>query len=422
MNISGLGSVPLLPFRTVLRYVATGLVGWLLSGVALFWAAPSLATGAYSAPKVLFLVHVMVLGWATMLAQGAIYQLLPVAFQVGIRHRTLGTFNYWIYTIGVIGMVASFPAFWLPGLQIFGGFVVLAMVLFVYNVIHSLMAVTNRGPMFGFVWSAVSYLALTVLLGGTLVYILSTGSIGHLLPAFLVSHIWLGLIGWFTILIMGFSYKLFPMFTLAHAYSEKRQKWILLVMNLAVMLSIIGAFSGIGFLSIAGNVSLLAGLLLFGADLIEIYKHRMRGKLETPMVMAVTGVVWLILLAVTALVFQLANLSMSAQVMTLFGFLFFIAWLSQTVIGYAYKIVPFLVWNERYAEKVGREPVPLLKDMVNERLIQWVLGSYNAGIIFTGAGILAANVVLVYVGVFILAATVFIFFYQMMKIILPPKK
>ena len=36
--------------------------------------------------------------------------------------------------------------------------------------------------------------------------------------------------------------------------------------------------------------------------------------------------------------------------------------------GQTYKIVPFLVWYRRYAARAGREKVPLLREMYDERL------------------------------------------------------
>ena len=38
------------------------------------------------------------------------------------------------------------------------------------------------------------------------------------------------------------------------------------------------------------------------------------------------------------------------------------------MLGYLYKIVPFLVWTHKYSEKVGKEKVPTLKEMMNEKL------------------------------------------------------
>jgi hypothetical protein len=50
-----------------------------------------------------------------------------------------------------------------------------------------------------------------------------------------------------------------------------------------------------------------------------------------------------------------------------------VGWLGQSTIGYLYKIVPFLVWQSRYGSLVGREKVPLMRELVHER---WAWGSW----------------------------------------------
>jgi hypothetical protein len=49
--------------------------------------------------------------------------------------------------------------------------------------------------------------------------------------------------------------------------------------------------------------------------------------------------------------------------------------------GYLYKIIPFLVWNRRYAPLVGRQRVPLMRDLIHERTARGTFWLYNAGLI-----------------------------------------
>jgi hypothetical protein len=51
-----------------------------------------------------------------------------------------------------------------------------------------------------------------------------------------------------------------------------------------------------------------------------------------------------------------------------------VGWLGQSIIGYLYKIVPFLIWHARYGPLVGREPVPLMRELVHER---WAWASFG---------------------------------------------
>ena len=49
-------------------------------------------------------------------------------------------------------------------------------------------------------------------------------------------------------------------------------------------------------------------------------------------------------------------------------YLYMMTWIIFSMLGYLYKIVPFLVWTHKYSEMVGKEKVPTLKEMMNEKL------------------------------------------------------
>jgi hypothetical protein len=63
---------------------------------------------------------------------------------------------------------------------------------------------------------------------------------------------------------------------------------------------------------------------------------------------------------------------------------YLVGWLLFTIVGYLFKIVPFLWWTEKYSTRVGKEKVPLLAEMMNERL-----GNFTF-LLFHGAFVLAA--------------------------------
>jgi hypothetical protein len=55
------------------------------------------------------------------------------------------------------------------------------------------------------------------------------------------------------------------------------------------------------------------------------------------------------------------------------------------ITGHIYKIIPFLVWYERFSPLVGKEKVPMLNDMLPMK-------SSHAQIVFTGVGIVLITV------------------------------
>jgi len=52
----------------------------------------------------------------------------------------------------------------------------------------------------------------------------------------------------------------------------------------------------------------------------------------------------------------------------LFGFTLFFGFFGFFIVGHIYKILPFLVWYQRYSSLVGKIKVPMLNDMVKEKV------------------------------------------------------
>ena len=60
-----------------------------------------------------------------------------------------------------------------------------------------------------------------------------------------------------------------------------------------------------------------------------------------------------------------------------------VGWPGQSIIGYLYKIVPFLVWQHRYGPLAGRQKVPLMREMLHERLAWLSWWAINLGLVAT---------------------------------------
>jgi len=46
------------------------------------------------------------------------------------------------------------------------------------------------------------------------------------------------------------------------------------------------------------------------------------------------------------------------------GWILFIGYVTFVILGHLYKIVPFLVWYQRFSPLIGKQKVPMLADMV----------------------------------------------------------
>ena len=67
------------------------------------------------------------------------------------------------------------------------------------------------------------------------------------------------------------------------------------------------------------------------------------------------------------------------------------------VVGTLYHVVPFIIWLERYSDRLGFEPVPMIEDLYSDRLERIDLSLLllgTAGIVVSGFGSLPGWVVL----------------------------
>src|SRR5690606_26023960 len=78
------------------------------------------------------------------------------------------------------------------------------------------------------------------------------------------THIWLGTVGWFGMLITGFSYKMLPMFYLSHHYPTRLQRVVTILWNSGTILGAITfLFSGGSFWFVWSTLLLITLALIF---------------------------------------------------------------------------------------------------------------------------------------------------------------
>ena len=89
-------------------------------------------------------VHVLLIGWVSMMIFGVGYHLLPVFAGTELYSIRLAELQFWLQNIGLVGLAFTIPyrssgSNYLPGTMIFGGISLLAIYIFVYNVARSLI-------------------------------------------------------------------------------------------------------------------------------------------------------------------------------------------------------------------------------------------------------------------------------------------
>ncbi len=371
------------------RYLATGLAGFLLFAVGVPLLAPELVR-TNDDPRVFALTHVAVLGWITTTMFGALYQLFPVALGGTVRGARLGRWNYWVLTLGIAGFVPSFYFNWTWGVAIFGSQVVGGVLLFASQMLRSYTSVTEWHPMASYVLAALVWLVFAVALGS--IYALNWRFAWfEVSDPMLAAHVHLGLAGWLGLTLMGVSYKLTELFSLAHGHGRK-----LTYANLALWnAGLLGLAASLWFapgsgLVILFAVTLAASAVLHVLDIGLLLRTRRRRKLGVEQWHMLASLASLLLAAILGLLIVSGHIPGRSWVVA-YGYAALAGWFGFAIVGKSYKILPFLNWLHRYSGAVGGGPVPLLRDLFDERL-GWasfaLLVAGFAGVLF---GLLLAN-------------------------------
>lgn len=352
------------------------------------------------APATLIGVHLVAIGWLSLLMLGALYQFVPVITNTRLYSQRLPLYSLIAIVSGLAGMLAGFLALdgvgflasaWLP---IGGSLVLTGFVLGAINLAATLWRARPLPLPAGFVAFGLGFLLLTGLvgLGFALTFALPRP------PGFLVAltggglslHIAAGLGGWFTLTVMGVSYRLLSMFMLAPDEPRRSTYAALILVVTGLVLLIAAGLSGIWAGVVLGwGKAIGAALAGFGgafylADIVQFYRTRNRRHLELNSITAAAALGLIALaLAAGALAAAWGALERFAGAI---GYLFIFGGLTGLGLSQLYKVIPFLTWLEVFGSRLGKGPVPRVQDLVNERrATPWFVLYFVTALLAAGA-------------------------------------
>ena len=382
------------PFSMVSKYFAASVASFVvLCGLLVLNYAD--IQGHHFQPKLLALTHVATLGWVTMIIFGAMFQLVPVVLEVKLFSARLGEVQFWLFLAGVVGLVYGFWTFNVGlHLAVSASVVTLSMFLFVTNMLLTMGTVSKWNLTGHFLLAALFYLAVTSVAGLLLSINLGFPFIGQIHLDYLKIHAHLGFVGWVVMVIMGVGLKLFPMFGLSHGFSTVPARIAFVAVNVGLMgTTVEWLLTGPPWLLHLYIAILVGGILCFVVQLLLIFKHRLRRVLDLGM--RHSAVAFGYLFVSTGLGAFIAFVNVGSKdsadaVVLLYGFVILIGFFSTLIVGQMYKIVPFLVWFHTFSDKVGKEPVPMLKDMFSEKIGNAQFLLLNFGLLCVFAGVLGS--------------------------------
>lgn len=345
------------------QHFAAALVFFVVGSVGLAFVAPDLANGAFYLPRVVAVVHLIVLGFIVLSIFGALCQFLPVAIGRPIRSIVSAQLSFSSHLAGVSLFVTALVIGNRGLLQAGALLLALSFLSFAGNLAATLKGAKERSLTFWALAFASFFLALTPIYGVALALNLHGDLALENRFALVAIHAHVALVGFVLLVIVGVAHRLLPMFLLSHGASE-RPAWI------AVFLLAFGALAlalpvGGEIRFIIAGLSSISGTLAFLVQAVGFYRHRKRRAVDPGMRLAGMGLSAIALAALLAPIALSRGLLEPRLLITYFVVL--LGGVSLFVAGHYYKIVPFLVWYHRFSHLVGKRKVPNVAELYSQR-------------------------------------------------------
>ena len=374
MSAAGLSTKNAPSPSVVLPHYAFGALAFIAASIMIFFAADNIVVSNIG-PKVLSITHVLVLGWVTMIIFGALYQLIPVVMEIKLYSEKLALASFFLLGGGTILMSWGFWNTYIAEtyLTMAGGtMIIIAVILFAINTLKSAAKSVNKTIENKFIVSSVFWLLITVLVGIFIIANASHPMISKSNLELLKIHIQFGIIGWFMMLVIGVSSTLMPMFFIAHQLNKKYLKTAYYLINGGLIALIIALYVFPNqYLIFALGTIILAGMIFYIKYNYDAYKKRLRKKLDIGMKLSVFAftILFSTLLFGVLSAIKLDILSdFNMKFNLAYGISLFLGFLTSLILGQMYKTLPFIVWLQKYQDKVGKYKIPLPAELYSEKV------------------------------------------------------
>ena len=357
-------------------------------------------------------VHLYMLGFVMMAIFAAMAQLGPIVVETPHFKVTIFKYLWGFLLMGLLLMLYGFLSS-VTYLLIGGTSVFLAMFLYSTEFLLTLKNAQRKTSITLAMKMSNLFLLIGIITGLVMASAFS-GLLSFNPQNILHIHTFGLVVGFVILLIMGISIILIPMFGSSKRISDNEFKNSFFTISLGVLTMMFSPLFVTPFVkNIAYSITIVA-ILLYFYQLCKMSSSRARSKHDIwarSMYVAFGSFILAFIFLVLYLFSDIALL------LRLGVWLLFIGFFGFVIIGNFYKILPFLVWFHIYSPLIEERAVPMLHELLPNRLanLQWFYSL--SGLVLTSIALLTENSRLFLGGGVLLATASLIFFIIIIKLL-----
>jgi hypothetical protein len=381
--------------------------------------APRSLLGFYYHPRLIFVVHLVTLGWITSSILGALHLVGPMALRTAMPARKIDYWTFGLYVLGVTGVIFHFLIDELSGVGLSGLVVILCVTQVGWKMLRprstlaAAAAATTQAVKLHF---ALAFVNFTV--AALLACLLAFHKLWPFLPGHVLGHVaahaHLAVLGWATMTVFASAYRLLPMFLPAAMPGG----WTLYLTGVVYEVGVLGLFATLlaqsSWTFLFAVVTVL-GILGFFGHVVWMIRHprpAARGLLRPDLGVAQAMIAMGYLLASAVLGLYLAwmpSTEMTLRWIPVYGIFALVGFLSQMVVGIQARLLPIYSWLSAYADATAEKPSPPQKtphELVDRRLQAMTFVLWTAGVPVLAMGFFLTLAPLTALGGWLLLAAV----------------
>lgn len=397
------------PIKLMKPYFIISAIFFVLSMITLYFLKPDINLLDL---KTIGWTHLYMLGFVMLSIFSAMSQLGPVIVET--KHHNVKIFNYlwWFLTFGLIFMLIGF--FSNIKFLLFGGSLVLvAMLIYATQFLLTLKtarrktAITNAMKMSNF------FLIIGIL-SGLAMALNFNGMLDLELNNIIKVHTFGLLVGFVILLIMGISTVLIPMFGLSKRVSDNDFFKSFITISIGVGFMIL---SPIFLTNLFVNISYFFTVTAIFLYLYQLYKMAKSRKKTVHDIWAKSIYVGYFSFFISFYLFMLYIYNNNELILKLASFLLLVGFFGFLITANLYKIIPFLMWFHTYSPYIGDKPVPMLHELLDEKLANLQIIYSSLGLMTVSLSIILNNIKLYQSGVTFLLFGAVLFFISIYKVL-----